>query len=71
MKVLLYFVAAITFIGPIAIWAYIVGLACAFGSNSPSRGVRLADYWDVEFLILAALPWLVGIVSLVFALRMQ
>lgn len=71
MKMFLYIVTALTFIGPIAAWAYLVGLAGAF-SNSPSnRGIRLEDYWDTEFLTLAALPWLIGIISLIFASRMQ
>lgn len=71
MKTFLYIVAAVTFVGPIAAWAYLVGLAGAFSTNSSNRGVRLEDYWDTEFLTLAALPWLICIVSLIFASRMQ
>ncbi|MCY0148799.1 hypothetical protein OEG84_14100 [Hoeflea sp. G2-23] len=71
MKIFLYVVAAATFLGPIIGWAYIVGLACAFQPNSPGCSVRLQDYWDVDFLILAALPWIAGTVSLFLASRRQ
>ena len=69
MKVFLYIVSAIALIGPIAAWTYIVALSCAYQTNSPNCGVSLEDYWDTEFLTLAALPWFVGIVCFVIALR--
>lgn len=69
MKILLYIVAALTLLGPIAAWAYIVALGCAYKTNSPNCGVRLEDYWDAEFLTLAALPWLIGIICLIAAAR--
>lgn len=71
MKMVLTIVAAIGFIGPVAGWAYIVALACGYKINSADCGVRLEDFWDGEFLMLAALPWLVGIISLFFASRIQ
>tara|TARA_R110002050_G_scaffold55954_8_gene125960 strand:- start:10520 stop:10735 length:216 start_codon:yes stop_codon:yes gene_type:complete len=71
MKIFLYIVAAITFIGPVIGWAYIVGLACAYKLNSPDCGVRPGDYWDTDFLTLAAIPWLICIVSLVLRSRTQ
>lgn len=69
MKILLYIVAALTLLGPIAAWTYIVALGCAYKTNSPNCGVRLEDYWDAEFLTLAALPWLIGIICLIAAAR--
>ncbi|MEP4770252.1 MAG: hypothetical protein ABJY83_20300 [Roseibium sp.] len=71
MKILLYIVAAVTFVAPIAIWAYFVGLASAYNTSSPNRGVSLQDYWDMEFLIIAAVPWLISVFSLFFAIRIQ
>ena len=70
MKIFLYILAAILFAGPIAGWAYIVGLAGAYNTGSPNRGLSLADYRDMEFLMLAAVPWLFGAASLFFASRM-
>lgn len=56
MKVFFYIVAAVSFVGPIAAWTYIVALASGFANNSSNRGIRLEDYWDTDFLALAALP---------------
>ena len=69
MKILLYVVAAITFFGPIVVWAYLVGLASAYNTSSPNRGISLGDYWSMEFLTLAAIPWLICIVTLYFIFR--
>lgn len=71
MKIFLYIVAAVTFVGPIAAWTYIVALASGYSINSPNRGIRLEDYWDTDFLALATLPWLICIVCLIIALRMN
>ncbi|MER3357046.1 MAG: hypothetical protein RLQ73_24205 [Hoeflea sp. D1-CHI-28] len=71
MKIVLYVFAVLTGVGPIAGWAYLVGLASAYNTGSHSRGISLADYWDTEFLMLAAVPWLLSAVSLFFASRMQ
>lgn len=69
MKYFLFIVAATALFAPIAGWAYLVSLACAFQTSSSNCGVRWGDYWDIEFLLLAALPWFIGIASLVFASR--
>lgn len=71
MKIVLYVFAVLTGVGPIAGWAYLVGLASAYNTGSHRRGISLADYWDTEFLMLAAVPWLLSAVSLFFASRMQ
>ncbi|WP_085907520.1 hypothetical protein [Kiloniella majae] len=71
MQISLYIIAAVTFLGPIAAWAYIIGLAGAFSHNASKNGIRLKNYWDREFAILAALPWLLSIICLIFTLRMH
>ncbi|WP_422370853.1 hypothetical protein [Hoeflea sp.] len=71
MKVLLYGFAVVAFIGPIAGWAYLAGLASTYNTGSINGGFSLEDYLDTEFLILAAVPWLLGAVSLVLASRMR
>ena len=67
MKIFLYTVASIMLLGPVAAWTYIVALGCAYKTNAPNCGVRPEDYWDAEFLTLAALPWLIGVVCLIAA----
>ncbi len=69
MKIILYVLAAITLLGPIAAWTYVVALGCAFKTNSSNCDVHLVDYLDTEFLSLAAMPWLLGIICLVAAIR--
>lgn len=71
MQISLYIIASVIFLGPIVGWAYIVGLAGAFSNNAPKKGIRLKDFWDREFATLAALPWLISIICLTFALRMN
>ena len=71
MKIFLYIVAAIGFIGPIVVWAYFVALAGMYNTSSPNRFPNLSDYLSMEFLILAAVPWLISAVSLFFAWKMQ
>ncbi|MCY0093177.1 hypothetical protein [Hoeflea ulvae] len=71
MKLFLSIIAAICFAGPVAGWAYIVALASSHNLGSPNRGVGLADYWDGEFLMLAAVPWLISAICLFLALRPQ
>jgi len=67
MKIFLYIVAFFTLIGPFAVWTYIILLANTHKINSPNSGIQLRDYWDTEFFMLAALPWLIGIVCLIAA----
>ncbi len=71
MQISLYIIATVTFLGPIAAWAYMVGLAGAFSHTPSKKGIRLKDYWDREFATLAALPWLLSIICLIFAIRMH
>ncbi len=59
--------AAIVFGGPI-VWAYIVAMACAFGSVNGN--CQLSDgFFNSEALVAFWLPWLFGICMLVFAVR--
>ena len=69
MKVFLYIVAFFTLLGPLAAWTYIIALGCAYKTNSSDCNIRLHDYLDPEFLQLAALPWIIGIICLIIALR--
>ena len=69
LKVLLYILTACLLAAPVAAWTYLVALGCAYQTSSSSCGVHLADFWDDEFLIIAALPWLLGILCLVIGLR--
>lgn len=71
MKIFLYIVAAIAFIGPIAAWTYVVALAGMYNTSSPNRLPVPGDFWDVDFLMLAIVPWLISAVCVVFAWRMQ
>jgi hypothetical protein len=71
MKIFLYIVAAIAFAGPIAASAYLVALAGMYNTSAPSRGPGLGDFWDMEFLVIAAVPWLISVICLFFAWRMQ
>ena len=59
-KIFLSILAACLFAAPVAAWAYLVALGCAYGTNSSGCGVQLANFLDTEFLIIAALPWLLG-----------
>jgi hypothetical protein len=69
LKILLYILAACLLAVPVAAWAYLVALGCAYGTNSSGCGVQLADFWDTDFLIVAALPWLLGIFCLFMVLK--
>jgi len=69
MKVFLYIVAFITLLAPLAAWTYIIALGCAYNTNSSNCNIELHDYLDPEFLQLAALPWFIGIICLITAMR--
>ena len=71
MKILLYLLAAIAFIGPILFWAYLSAMACAFvtNSNNGACGVELSDFWDEEFLEVALVPWIIGVLFAVLGYR--
>jgi hypothetical protein len=71
MKIFLIIIAATMFVAPIAGWAYLVSLACAFKTSSPNCSIRLGDYWDIEFLFFAAIPWFISVISLIFASKMH
>lgn len=69
MKILLYIIAGCLLIGPILAWTYLIALGCVYKTSSSSRNIRLQDYLDTEFLTLAALPWVLGLVCLFAAAR--
>lgn len=70
MKIFLYLAAAILLIGPLLAWGYLVALGCAYVTSSSGCSVGLDDFFDLELLQLAAIPWLVGLVCLIIALRL-
>ena len=69
LKILLYVLAACLLAAPVAAWAYLVALGCAHQTGSSGRGVELANFWDAEFLMVAVLPWLLGVVCLIMGLK--
>ena len=69
MKIFLFTIAAVTFLAPLAVWAYLVLLGCTYNTSASSCGVRFYDYLDMEFLALTAIPWLICATCLVIALR--
>ncbi len=69
MKIFLFVVSAVFLIGPVVAWGYVVALGCGFKTNSTNCSVRLSDYLDSEFLTLAALPWILGLLCLISAIR--
>lgn len=54
MKALFYGLALVLIAAPILFWGWLAAYGCAF-SNSPNCGVDLQDFWDDEFLMIAAL----------------
>lgn len=71
MKIFLIVIAAVIFLAPVVVWAYLVSLGCAYNTSATSCGVQFYDYLDIEFLALAAVPWLIAGTCLVIALRMR
>lgn len=69
MKSLLYVLAILTGFVPIIVWGYLASLKCAYNVGSANCGVRLDDFWDIEFLVIAALPWSLSVACLVMAWR--
>lgn len=65
LKILLYILAICLLAAPVAAWAYLVMLGCGYQTNSSGCTLRLTDFWDNEFLMIAALPWLLGIICLI------
>ena len=68
--VLTYVSATIALIGPVLFWVYVSAMACAFVTNSNGCGVDLADFWDDEFISIAALPWALGVALIWMARRL-
>ncbi|WP_372570298.1 hypothetical protein [Ruegeria jejuensis] len=68
MKALFYCLAVVLIAAPILFWGWLAAYGCAF-SNSPNCGVEFRDFWDDEFLMIAALPWAFGVLFLIAALR--
>ena len=60
MRALLYIVAGVAIILPFGLWAYLVLLACAFATSGNPCSITIGDFWDGEFLAIAAIPWLIG-----------
>lgn len=71
MKLILIILAIIAFISPLLVWAWLVSLACAYSTSNAPCGVGLADYWDREFLLIAALPWLIGAICLIVRSKLK
>ncbi len=71
MKILLYLLPAVAFIGPILFWAYLSAMACACvtNSNNGSCGVELSDFWDEEFPQIAIVPWAFGLLFAILGYR--
>lgn len=69
MKIFLYIVAGFLLLGPLIAWTYVVAMGCAFKTNSSNCDIRLHDYLDTEFLMLAAWPWALGLIFLIAAIR--
>lgn len=69
MRILFSILATILLLGPFAAWTYFVALGCAYKTNSSSCSISLSDYWESEFLMLAIVPWVLGTLSLIAAIR--
>lgn len=69
LKIVLYVLAACLLAMPIAAWVYIVEMACGYQTSSSGCGVQLVDFWDAEFLTIAAIPWLLGLFCLFMGRR--
>lgn len=69
MKIFLYIIAVILLICPLLAWTYLIALGCAYNTGSSSCDIVLHDYLDTEFLLLAALPWALGLICLYIAIR--
>ncbi|WP_282078309.1 hypothetical protein [Epibacterium ulvae] len=70
MKYVLFTAAGVLLLGPLVAWTYVVALGCAYKINVTGCGPEFSDYLDSEFLTLAALPWLLGLLCLLFATQM-
>ena len=69
LRILLYAAAVCLFAGPIAAWVYLVALGCAYQTGSSDCGFQLSDFWDSEFVVIAAVPWLLAGLCLFFGLK--
>lgn len=68
MKIFLFLLSAVLLIGPIIAWGFLVAYGCAFKINT-NCSVHLVDFMDDEFFTLAALPWILGLICLISAIR--
>lgn len=69
LKIVFYGLAACLLTGPILAWAYLFALACGYRIGSGGCGFQRADFWDVEFLSFAVLPWMLGVFCLFMGLK--
>ena len=71
MRFFLYVLAGLAFAGPVLFWAYVSAMACAFVTSSTGCSVTISDFWDSEFLAIAALPWMLCVVCILIARRID
>lgn len=69
MKILLYILGAIAFVGPLLFWGFISEMACGYNLSNSSCGASLGDFFDWEFLNIAALPWAIAAICFITGYR--
>ncbi|WP_048648329.1 hypothetical protein [Nitratireductor soli] len=59
MKITLAILAVLAFAAPVAVWAALSSAMCGHAART-GCGIELSDFIDDEFMMIAALPWLLA-----------
>lgn len=59
MKIALAILAVLAFAAPVVVWAALSSAMCGHAARTIC-GIELSDFIDDEFMMIAALPWLLA-----------
>lgn len=69
MSAILWCLACLLILGPLVIWGLMSSMSCAFVASASRCGIRWSSFLDPELPMFASIPWIVGLISLFFAVR--
>ena len=69
MKIFLMVLAGLFFLGPLLVWGLMSGMNCAYVTTVSDCSVRWGSFLDPELLSFSALPWGIGLICFLVALR--
>ncbi|WP_120631398.1 hypothetical protein [Ruegeria sp. EL01] len=71
LRAFLYLLGGIFLLGPIIIWALMSSMSCAYVTAAQTCSIRWSSFLNPEFYTLSAVPWLIGVVCVVGAIRLK